>query len=104
MPKELTKDQQTTLLYLETRLVDFAGRVNGAHLNASDRLWIDQMKEEKFLDFGRIVIQHHNRDGSAWVTFSDEAWELAHKLRRERADRMFAQRTYSTTREASSHV
>lgn len=102
--RKLTRDQLSTLLYLETRLVDHGGRVNAVHMNADDMAWARHMNDEGFIGFGRIVMQDHNRDGSNWVTFSDEAWEISHRERRARADRRQAKRTFRTTKEASSRV
>lgn len=101
---ELTKDQISTLLYLETRAVDRAGRVNQDNLNDEDREWIKAMTEIGFLKFGRIVRQDCNSDGSSWVELSDKAWEMAARFRRERAERMLARRTYTRTCEGSSRV
>lgn len=98
----LTRDQVNTLLYLETRLVDHSGRVNGAQLNADDRAWIKQMVEHRFLQFGRIVLQDHNADGGEWVAFSTAAWTRAHAEREARAARGHKKRDYKTTEEASS--
>jgi len=100
----LSKSEQSTLLYLETRLVDYGGRVDMRRMNSDDVAWVRRMSAIGFIGFGRIVLQDHNSEGTNWVTFSDEAWKMAHHLRREIADRGLSKRQYRTTQETSSTV
>jgi hypothetical protein len=95
--RTLTAAEASTLLYLETCLVDKAGRVESRRMNDEEHSWCKLMSEEKFIEFGRIVIKDHNRDGDHWVRFTTEAWELAHRLRRERADRILLREPYRRT-------
>lgn len=96
---ELTKNQRTLLLYLETRLVDHGGRVAGEHMNAEDAEQAKAWNESGYIGYGRIASEHCNRYGALWVTFSDQAWEDAHRERRARAERLLKKRTYVTTAE-----
>jgi hypothetical protein len=96
----MTKDEKSLLLFLETRAVDYGGRVNLQHMNQDDVKIAEKWNEEGFLEFGRIVIRNHNSDGTHWVKLTNEAFRVAHKLRRERADRMYQNRTWLSTKES----
>jgi hypothetical protein len=98
--QELTKDQKSLLLFLETRQVDYGGRVNATHMNNEDMKIAEKWNEEGFVLFGRIVIRNHNSDGAHWCKLSNEAFEMAHKLRIERADRMWLNKTWLSTEES----
>jgi hypothetical protein len=101
---KLTKDERSLLLYLETRLVDHYGRVNGLNIKIADMAIIEKRKDAEFVNFGRICSDDISTDGSLWVTFSDGAWRSAHAERRARADRMQLQRSYRTTEEKRARV
>ena len=98
--KEMTKDEKSLLLSLETRQVDYGGRVNLQHMNDEDADIAEKWKKEKFIGFGRIVIRNHNSDGSHWCRLSKEAFKMAHKLRLERANRMWKNKTWLSTEES----
>jgi hypothetical protein len=100
--ESLTKLERGLLLYFESCAVDFAGRVHGARMNGEDFEKAHEWSAEGFIDFGRIVMQDHNRDGGNFVKLSRSAMALAQAERRARADRMWKARVYKTTREASS--
>lgn len=85
--KNFTRSEQSLLLYLETRAVDYSGAVDGARMNAEDFQIAEQFKSDGFIEFGRIhsgsipyrsTVMH-------WVKLSDKAWRYAHTLRKERA-------------------
>lgn len=95
----MTKDQLTLILFLETQVVDHAGRVNGIHMNKADFEQCRKWNDEHFIGFGRIASDDINSNGSHWVTFSDKAWFIAHEQRRARGARLLKQRTYRTTEE-----
>lgn len=94
-----TKDQRLLLLYLETCIVDKAGRVNQIHMNDKDTEQAEAWNEAGFIGYGRIIFKDCTKNGSSWVTFSDSAWETAHRERRARGERMIAGRPYMTTAE-----
>jgi hypothetical protein len=92
------KDQVTLLLYLETRAVDHGGVVDIDHMNNDDVMQAKLWADSRYIGFGRIrapVFGH-------WVELSDEAWDDAHRFRRERAARMLANRTWEKTSERAS--
>jgi|GEM_PF-1339782 len=94
----LTLGRRSTslLLYLETCLVDQYGRIEVRRINEEEITIIKQWITEGFVEFGRLRMKaiqklRGNPNGkiySHWVRFSDAAWRIAHKLRRQRSDRM----------------
>ena len=93
----LTKDEKNILLYLEACLVDSGGFIQPARMNDTDWEIMSGMKEGGLIDFGRRpykdIRAYSTGAGGAkthWVKFSNEAWQLAHKCRRERAERHIA--------------
>lgn len=96
---EFTKDEKSQLLYLETRLVDYAGKVDGIHMNAGDWLIMEEWKKEGFIDYGRICWKDasKSRNGVNWCTFSDLAWEYAHQQRKLRHIKGWENRNWQTT-------
>ena len=96
--RKFTKDERSLLLFFETRLVDYSGRVASIHMNEEDIKIAKKFVEENLIQFGRLkfaVVESFRGQGltqrhTHWVRFSDAAWKIAHKLRRERSDRMIA--------------
>ncbi len=95
-----TRDQKSLILFLETRVVDYAGRVRIAHMSPDDSIQAKVWAKAGFIGFGRIVHQDINRDGTHWVTFTDEAWDAAHRERQAKGKRTRQKRSYQTTQEA----
>lgn len=94
----LTRDERSLLVYAETCLVDHGGLLTAERLNAADMAALAKFKEAGILDFGRIpakllgTLPAPGTSGRTlhlthWVTFHEEAWQLAHALRRARAER-----------------
>ena len=94
-----TKVQKSLLLYLETCIVDKSARVNLQHMNDEDVEQAETWNEAGFIGYGRIIANDCTATGCMWVTFSDSAWEAAHRERRARGHRMIAGRPYMTTAE-----
>jgi len=96
---EMSKDQKSLLLYFETCLVDSFGRVEGQKMNNLDLKLAEEFAKSNLIEFGRLsfkAIQKLRGDPRGhiythYVRFTDKAWELAHKFRRERSERMIAQ-------------
>jgi hypothetical protein len=87
----MSKDELSLLLYLETRAVDYGGRVDTRRIKDEDFVTAKHWDKDGFIIFkrrnGRVV----TRDGSSHqVTLSDEAWTLAHAERRTRCERITA--------------
>ena len=95
----MTKDEKSLLLFLETRQVDYGGRVNIQHMNKTDMKIGERWNKQGFVGFGKIVMRNHNSDGTHWCKLSDDAFKVAVKLRRERADRMWQNKTWLSTEE-----
>lgn len=97
---EMSKDERSLLLFLETRAVDYGGRVKEAHMNKEDFKIAEKWNEEGFIEFGRIVARNINTDGGHWVKLSDDAWKLAQEERKARATRMWENRTWISTEDS----
>jgi len=100
--KELSRDEKSLLLYLETCVVDHAGAVDGRKMNQGDFEIVEKWNEVGFIKFGRICFKDISENRANWVFLSEPAWELAHKERRAKAGRMYEKRYYKTTAEKNS--
>lgn len=98
--EKMDKEEKSLLLFLETRAVDYSGRVNLKHMNSDDIKIAERWNKEKFIEFGRIVLRHHNSDGTHYCKLSDKALKLAHKERRARILRMLENRNWISTEES----
>ncbi|MDW5419120.1 hypothetical protein R6242_21335 [Iodobacter sp. CM08] len=85
--QDLTKTDKSILLYMETRIVDFGGFLDGNKMNQADLESAHFFKTSGVIEFGRIPAKllEAAKPSTYWVTFTNEAWELAHALRRERS-------------------
>lgn len=95
----MTKDEQSLLLFLESRSVDNSGRVKTVHMNAHDMELAAQWNNEGFVKFGRIASEDISEHGSHWCHLSDEAWTLAGAARKARGIRKWVERKWKTTGE-----
>ncbi len=98
---QLTKDERSLLLFLETRAVDYGGRVKTPRMNGQDFDTAAEWSKQGFIRFGRIAARYNadNDYGTHWVELSAEAWQLAHEERRARYARLNKSRTWKTTEE-----
>jgi len=103
---ELTRREQSLLLYLETRAVDYGGLVDMARVNAEEVDIMGVWADRGYIDFGRVASADIERLKSRashspthWVRLSEEAWQDAARYRRERAERLWQKRTWKTTAE-----
>jgi len=99
--EDLTKTEKSLLLYLETCLVDHRGRVQSARMNKEDFEAIKHLESLGLIVFFRrrwSEIRGDTKKGikrgtginTHEVRFSQEAWDIAHQLRRERAEKYVA--------------
>ena len=95
----MNRDELSLLLYFESCAVDYGGRVNQLRMNAQDFEIAEKWNEDGFIEFGRIKIADHNRDGGYWVRMTESAWTAAHVERRDRAARMLIQKRYRRTKD-----
>ncbi len=95
----LTKDQKSLLLFCECCCVDNAGIYQPERTNDTDRQNLDTWREEGFLDHGRVSSEHLSPTRRLWVRLGHEAMAMAQTLRRDRAERMWKNRTWTTTEE-----
>lgn len=91
--KELTKDEQSILLYIETRAVDYRGRLDSRQMSLEDYTILKRWYKEGFVFFSRIkmtdmdISQTPQRYWTDFVILSPEAWQLAHETRMAKAKR-----------------
>jgi len=87
--KQLSKDEISLLLYLETCLVDQNGRVSSKHMNTDDKEIAKKWNDEGFIKYGRIKMAdiYLGSDRVHYVNFTDEAWKLAHQYRKIRGEK-----------------
>jgi len=103
--KDLTKNEKSLLLYLETRAVDHGGLVDIRQMNDEDVDTAMRWDKEVFVQYGRVCAADVQRLGSMrrkltnWCLLSPKAWQLAHEERRARAERMWDKRSWQTTLE-----
>lgn len=103
------KDHLSLILFLETRVVDFGGRVDVRHMNKEDMVLARTWNDTALIQFGRLAAEHLvspdlpgtvvKRRGTHWCQFSSRAWALAHAERKARAGRMWKARKWKTTME-----
>jgi hypothetical protein len=94
--KDLTKDEISLLLYVETCMVDNHGRLESLRMNDTDFENLEKWNNEGFVLFGRLKYRYIAAiqkmrvlyKPTHWARLSDEAWNLVHTLRHERAERM----------------
>lgn len=80
MTTEWTPRKKNLLMYFETCLVDGYGMFDHRKINDEEVEWAEEWEAEGLIDFSYP---------GGWVRFySEEAWTLAHRFRRERSERM----------------
>ncbi len=90
---ELTREEKSLLLYMETQAVDYGGKLQGVRMNADDFSIAKRWNESGFVLFGRIAA-HDIKQTAAdlprthWCVLSDDAWAAAHAERRARCERL----------------
>ena len=96
---EMEKDEISLLLYLETRAVDFCGRIAVEKINDVDRKIMTMWNRSGFVQSGRIIVKDCTEQGSMWCRLSPEAYSKAADLRMDRAERGWEKKRYMTTEE-----
>mgnify|MGYP000221082252 CR=1 FL=1 len=92
-------DNGSLILFLETCAADYGGRVDIRRVNSMEMDIIEIWKKAGYIDFGRIVVEHHNKQGTHWVELSKDAIKDAHFWREKRIKRMLKNRRYKKTGE-----
>ena len=90
----MTKDEQSLLLYFETCLVDQRGKTQSARMNTLDFEIAKNLDKQGLIKFNRIPFKEIEKTvgneiypRTHRVQFTDEAWKVTHRLRREKAQR-----------------
>lgn len=88
---KLTNDEKSLLLYFEDCLVNQRGYVVAARMNNIDFDIAKKWNKEKFISFHRVPFHDINQDKrfprTHWVRLTEDAWTIAHQLRKERSER-----------------
>ena len=106
---EMTRDERSLILFLETQAVDHGGVVDVAHMNREDFDIAKRWDEAGLLAFGRIASKYISQrppsgrsNPTHWVHFSPDAYALVHEERSARAERTWVQREWKTAEEYRS--
>lgn len=99
--EDMTKDERSLLLYLETRAVDYGGKIDTRHMNKEDIDTAKGWNKEGFLWFGRIKFHDIAYHMTHWCELSDEAWSLAHQERKARYKRIASKLEFGKTASAN---
>jgi len=83
MTEKWTPRKQNLLMYFETCLVDGEGQFDYRYINEEEVGWIEEWCASGLVDFSLT---------GRWIRFTDEAWSLAHRFRKERSERMIERR------------
>ncbi len=90
--EDMTVDERSLLLYVETCAVNYGGLVHCQRINADDREILKRWDSEGFLYFSRITLKSlqllQDKHYTELVRLTEEAWTLAHEERRARSVRM----------------
>lgn len=91
---DLSRDEKSCIVYLETCVVDAGGLVEGLRMNAADHEVVARFRSLGLLEFYRVpasLLSEGMRLGQGSnhiVRFSEGAWLLAHEGRRARSERL----------------
>lgn len=100
---DMTNQERSLLLYLESRAVDHGGTVDTRMMNEEEMTTAKQWTEKGFVTFGRLASEclkgRLGVQSTHCVTLSEEAWTLAHLERRARHERLYAKRWWYSTAE-----
>ena len=81
MSDEWTPRKQALLMYLETIMVDGLGKIDHRKINSEEKIWAEEWEDSGLIEFNWNVGR---------VRFSEVAWVLAHRFRKERSERLIA--------------
>jgi hypothetical protein len=77
--REWTRRELSTLVYVETRAVDYRGIIDHRHVNDDDIKHLDALEEH-----GLLV--NKGTGVNRWYCLTDEGWRVAGLERRRRAE------------------
>jgi hypothetical protein len=95
---DMTKDERSLLLYIESVSVDNGCLIDNRKINDADRNILNKWNDEGFVFWSRITWDSLQTLTSHFTTtlvrLSDDAWKLAHEERIARSVRMNAKPPY----------
>ena len=92
MQMAMDKFEISLLIFFETCCVDLGGLVDTARMNDRDRVIARKWTEMGLVNFQRLASECIRGSWTYCVTLSPEAWSLATKYRKNRADRLYEKR------------
>jgi hypothetical protein len=96
--RDLSREERSLLLFVETCAVDHAGAMSSKHLSSDDQKLLDRWNETGFVQSGRICFKDAERiKRGQWCELSEDAWLLSRQERRERAERLLSSRRWHRT-------
>lgn len=116
--EQLTKNDRSFLLYVETCCVDGGGLLVSERMNAEDHASVARLEAGGLMCFGRIPaalldmrpsspdpVPTRPRGVTHYAALTDAGWALAHQLRRERSKRKgpFASAVFEHERTLQRH-
>ena len=89
MKQELTKDEKSLLMFFEDMAVNQGGVIDDPRkMNDDDIEIMKRWNKESFVLSKRVHLKEDERRRLTYaLRLSEDAWELAHQLRKERAER-----------------
>ena len=101
--ERMTHQQRSVLIYLETRAVDHGGLVDTRMMNKQDMDIVDAWVAAGYIGFGRVQAKDVELTGCThWVTIGELALAAAHAERKARIIRVWTQRQWRKSSEAST--
>lgn len=96
-----TREEASTILYLETCAVDHGGMIEPVRMNADDWQIVQQLQDAGLLRFGRLLSDAIRKFSGPhrythWVEFTQAGFTLAATLRQQRAERNMMDKSWRT--------
>ena len=83
--EDLSQSERSTLMYVETRVVDHAGELDPAQMNFEDQQNLKLFGAAGILDVEEKLDSRLRKDTAEVVQFTDAAWDLTRQCRQMRA-------------------
>lgn len=91
---DFTREEKSLILFFETQAVDYSGIVGTIHMNNTDMEIAEKWDKQGFIVFRRRPFKDIEKDSefyqrdkrTHYVMLSDDAWIVAHALRKIRAE------------------
>jgi hypothetical protein len=98
--ESMSKGEKSLLLYLESRATNHSGLINVSQINKEEIDICNRWNKKGFIQFGRVVARNVRSYCFMWCKLPESTFKIAHKLRKERADRMWLNKNWLSTEES----